>query len=120
MPLGSCVGETDAARATAQIKQQALAVGFDKVGIASVADPPNLQGLHTWLAQGMAADMDWMRDPRRWDVRSVLPGTQSVVCVALNYYTPTQHSRDPSKGKFSRYAWGRDYHRILGRRLKQL
>lgn len=112
--------EADRARATEQIKQQALALGFDKVGIASVADPPDLQGWRTWLAQGMAADMDWMRDPRRGDVGLVLPGTQSVVCVALNYYTPIQHSCDPSQGKISRYAWGRDYHRVLGRRLKQL
>ncbi|MFQ3614491.1 MAG: tRNA epoxyqueuosine(34) reductase QueG [Cyanobacteriota bacterium] len=114
------LGEADYAKTTEQVKQQALAVGFHKVGIAGVADPPDLQGLRTWLAEGMAADMDWMRDPRRVDVQLVLPGTQSVVCVALNYYTPIQHSCDPSKGKLSRYAWGRDYHRVLGRRLKQL
>ncbi|MGQ9837205.1 MAG: tRNA epoxyqueuosine(34) reductase QueG [Cyanobacteriota bacterium] len=114
------MGEADQATAAEQVKQQALALGFHKVGIASVTDPPDVQGLRTWLERGMAADMDWMRDPRRANVRLVLPGVQSVVCVALNYYTPIQHSRDLSKGKLSRYAWGRDYHRVLGRRLKQL
>jgi len=110
----------DWARATEQVKRQALALGFDKVGIASAADPPDLTSLRAWLAAGMAADMAWMADPRRKDPERVLPGVQSLVCVALNYYTPTCHSRDPAKGKISRYAWGRDYHRVLGRRLKQL
>ena len=110
----------DWAKATEQVKQQARALGFDKVGIASAADPPDLTSLRAWLAAGMAADMAWMADPRRMDPERVLPGVQSLVCVALNYYTPTCHSRDPAKGKISRYAWGRDYHRVLGRRLKQL
>ncbi|PIK88184.1 MULTISPECIES: tRNA epoxyqueuosine(34) reductase QueG [unclassified Synechococcus] len=118
---GPTVGAAaDWARATEQVKRQALALGFDKVGIASAADPPDLTSLRAWLAAGMAADMAWMADPRRMDPERVLPGVQSLVCVALNYYTPTCHSRDPAKGKISRYAWGRDYHRVLGRRLKQL
>ncbi|MFT0818630.1 epoxyqueuosine reductase, partial [Synechococcus sp. W60.3] len=117
IPAGS---EVDWAKATAQVKRQALALGFDKVGIASIEDPPDLRGLQAWLAAGMAADMTWMADPRRMDPERVLPGVQSLVCVALNYYTPIRHGQDPGKGKISRYAWGRDYHRVLGRRLKQL
>ena len=110
----------DWAKATEQVKQQARALGFDKVGIASAANPPDWAGLRAWLAAGMAADMAWMADPRRQNLELVLPGVQSLICVALNYYTSTPHSRDPAKGKISRYAWGRDYHRVLGRRLKQL
>jgi len=110
----------DWAKATEQVKQQARALGFDKVGIASAANPPDWAGLRAWLAAGMAADMAWMADPRRQNLELVLPGVQSLICVALNYYTPTPHSRDPAKGKISRYAWGRDYHRVLRRRLKQL
>jgi len=110
----------DWAKATEQVKQQARALGFDKVGIASAANPPDWAGLRAWLAAGMAADMACMADPRRQNLELVLPGVQSLICVALNYYTPTPHSRDPAKGKISRYAWGRDYHRVLGRRLKQL
>jgi len=112
--------EIDWAKATEQVKQQARALGFDKVGIASAANPPDWAGLRAWLAAGMAADMAWMADPRRQNLELVLPGVQSLICVALNYYTSTPHSRDPAKGKISRYAWGRDYHRVLGRRLKQL
>ncbi|MFQ4136812.1 tRNA epoxyqueuosine(34) reductase QueG [Nodosilinea sp. PGN35] len=105
---------------------QALALGFDLVGIAAVDPEPGLAEaaavghLQTWLAQGHQAGMDWMANPRRQDIRQVLPGARSLVCVALNYYTPHRHSTDPSHGKISRYAWGRDYHRILQKRLKPL
>ncbi|WP_017324621.1 tRNA epoxyqueuosine(34) reductase QueG [Synechococcus sp. PCC 7336] len=102
------------------IKQAALKVGFDKVGIAHVDSPPDLSGLNQWLAAGHQADMGWMENPKRWRPTEILPGVRSLVCVALNYYTPHAHSTDPQAGKLSRYAWGRDYHRVLGKRLKAL
>ncbi|HZG37870.1 MAG TPA: tRNA epoxyqueuosine(34) reductase QueG [Nodosilinea sp.] len=105
---------------------QALALGFHQVGIAAVNDAPSdaeaaaVGHLQAWLSQGHQASMDWMANPNRQDVRQVLPGARSLICVALNYYTPHSHSADPSHGKISRYAWGRDYHRILHKRLKAL
>ncbi|MBD1876589.1 tRNA epoxyqueuosine(34) reductase QueG [Nodosilinea sp. FACHB-131] len=105
---------------------QALALGFHLVGIAAVEPEPSpsetaaVGHLQTWLNQGHQADMDWMANPRRQDIRQVLPGARSLICVALNYYTPHRHSQDPSHGKISRYAWGRDYHRVLHKRLKAL
>ncbi len=104
----------------------ALKLGFHRVGIAAVADPPSaaeataVTRLDTWLQQGHQADMGWMANPSRRDIRRVLPGARSLICVALNYYTPHSHSEDPSHGKISRYAWGRDYHRVLNKRLKAL
>ncbi|WP_197064746.1 tRNA epoxyqueuosine(34) reductase QueG [Leptolyngbya sp. KIOST-1] len=104
----------------------ALGLGFDLVGIVALDESPSdteaaaVGHLQRWLAQGYQADMAWMGNPRRQDVRQVLPGARSLVCVALNYYTPHRHSADPSHGKISRYAWGRDYHRILQKRLKPL
>jgi epoxyqueuosine reductase len=102
-----------------RIKQKALELGFHKVGIAAVPSsslPPS--SLQTWLHQGHHADMLWMENPKRQDIRSVMPTVQSVICVAMNYYTP--HDRPAGKGyaKISRYGWGRDYHRILHKRLK--
>ncbi|MBW4483464.1 MAG: tRNA epoxyqueuosine(34) reductase QueG [Tildeniella torsiva UHER 1998/13D] len=105
---------------------QALALGFHLVGIAAVEPEPSaaetaaVGHLQTWLNQGHQADMDWMANPRRQDIRQGLPGARSLICVALNYYTPHRHSPDPSHGKISRYAWGRDYHRVLHKRLKSL
>ncbi|MEB3227846.1 MAG: tRNA epoxyqueuosine(34) reductase QueG [Synechocystis sp.] len=106
-----------------QIKDHALAIGFHQVGIASAHSPePDLavQRLRSWLALGYQGEMDWMANPKRESVHAVLPEAQSVIAVALNYYTPHPHSDHPEHGKISRYAWGRDYHRVLTKRLKQL
>ncbi|MBD2100592.1 tRNA epoxyqueuosine(34) reductase QueG [Leptolyngbya sp. FACHB-261] len=104
-----------------QIKQKAQELGFHRVGIATVnSEQPGLAQLQAWLAAGQQADMAWMSDPRRQEIIQVLPGVKSLICVALNYYTPHEHSQDPNHAKISRYGWGRDYHRVLSKRLKAL
>lgn len=102
------------------IKQQALSLGFHKVGIAAVRDweAASNQHLQQWLNQGHQADMDWMSNPRRQDIRAVMPEVESVICLALNYYTPVERPAGEDYAKISRYGWGRDYHRILHKRLK--
>ena len=62
--------------------------------------------------------MDWMSDPRRQDILQVMPEVRSVISVALNYYTPQEQSQAPDRAKISRYGWGRDYHKVLQRKLK--
>jgi epoxyqueuosine reductase len=108
------------------ICQKALDLGFHKVGVSTIADDEasydwrSPQRLQQWLDQGYHADMNWMSDPRRRDIRKVMPNVRSVISVALNYYTPEPQSPDPDKAKISRYGWGRDYHKVLQRRLKAL
>jgi epoxyqueuosine reductase len=108
---------------TARLRRRARELGFDKVGVAR-AEP--LAGesarLAEWLARGFQGEMRWMeRDPqRRTDPRELVPGARAVVAVALNYYTPHEHGEDPSTGKISRYAWGDDYHDVLGEKLGAL
>jgi epoxyqueuosine reductase len=108
------------------VRQQVLALGFHKVGITAVdpapseAEQASQAALNRWLHQGHQADMAWMNSPKRQDIRQVLPGVRSVIAVALNYYTPHQRPVEPEYGKISRYGWGRDYHRILHRKLKTL
>jgi epoxyqueuosine reductase len=103
-----------------RIKQKALQLGFHKVGIAAVnptSPPTDTTPLTEWLAQGYQADMDWMANPKRQDILQLMPTVRSVICVALNYYTP--HDRPPEPhAKISRYGWGRDYHRVMHKKLK--
>jgi epoxyqueuosine reductase len=109
------------AERSAQIKSIAYAVGFDKVGIARAdALPAELNRLNEWLARGFHGEMNWMaRDPeQRANPRKLFPEARSAVVVALNYYTPHEHSDNP--GKVSRYAWGDDYHEVVGDKLRQL
>lgn len=107
-----------------RVIDHALHLGFHQVGIAAVDDTPNpaeqtaATHLQHWLDQGYQAEMAWMDSPKRQDVRQIMPGIRSVICVVLNYYTPHPQPTDPAHGKISRYARGRDYHRVLHKRLK--
>jgi epoxyqueuosine reductase len=106
-----------------KIKEQALSLGFHKVGIVraeALAD--ERRHLEDWLAREFQATMNWMaREPeQRTDPRMLFPEARSVIALALNYYTPHEHSNDSRTGKISRYAWGDDYHDVVGEKLKLL
>jgi len=108
---------------SAKIKERARAEGFDMVGIVP-AEPLSAERerLEEWLRRGFHGTMAWMaRDvSRRTDPRALLASARSVVVVALNYYTPHKHREEPTTGKISRYAWGDDYHDVLGDKLRAL
>ncbi|HEY9600195.1 MAG TPA: tRNA epoxyqueuosine(34) reductase QueG [Allocoleopsis sp.] len=106
-----------------QVKQKARSLGFHLCGIAAVgaeADERVQQRLKAWLALGYQADMGWMDNPKRYDIRACMPQVQSVICVALNYYTPHPRPNTPESAKISRYGWGRDYHKVMHKKLKAL
>jgi epoxyqueuosine reductase len=106
-----------------QIKQKAMDLGFHLVGIAAIAEvePDSaVEHLKAWLELGYQAKMQWMNNPKRFDVRACFPEVRSVISVALNYYTPHQRPKGEEYAKIARYAWGRDYHKVLGKRLKAL
>ena len=106
---------------TSRVKSRARALGFTGVGIAR-AEPLDEEGerLRRWLERGYQASMGWMArsEERRRDPALVLPGARSVIAVALNYYTGVQH--EEGGGRVSRYAWGDDYHDVLGAKLGEL
>jgi len=109
------------AQRSARIKARSLELGFHKVGIARPEVLAEERGqLEEWLARGFHGEMNWMaRDPvQRTDPRQLFPDARSVVVIALNYYTPHEHSDKP--GKVSRYAWGDDYHEVVGDKLHKL
>ncbi len=99
------------------IKAAARDAGFSACGIASV-DSEADDGFDAWLDTGMHAGMEWMARTRqvRQQVRQFLPGARSVVALAVNYYAEGPPRPEGMRGRVSRYAWGRDYHRALRRR----
>lgn len=114
---------TNASVSSTQIKQKARSLGFHLCGIATVeadADDSARQHLQEWLGLGYQADMAWMEKPQRFDIRACMPEVQSVICVALNYYTPDRRPNAPEYAKISRYGWGRDYHKVMHKKLKAL
>lgn len=74
--------------------------------------------LREWLNRGYHATMSWME--RNFDKRTnpekVLAGAKSVISLGKNYYSPVKHL--DGSAKISRYAWGDDYHVVVGNMLK--
>ncbi len=105
------------------IKARAAHEGFEKVGIVR-AEPLDVEALrlNQWLSRGYHGNMRWMeRSPEvRVDPTKLFPGARSVVVVAKNYYTSAKHEGRESTGKVSRYAWGDDYHDVVGSKLRSL
>src|SRR5580765_3383166 len=103
------------------IKQKARELGFDLCGVAPAADLPELAFFGTWLARGYAGEMAYLSRSaeKRADVRRVLPSAQSVVVTGTIYNTSVPYSTeraDPGRAQIARYAWGDDYHAVLGAR----
>jgi len=106
-----------------QIKEQARALGFEKCGIVP-STPLAVEGerLKTWLERGFHGEMAWMnREPeKRSNPGLLFTEARSVIVVVLNYYTNHLHEASGQKGKLSRYAWGDDYHDVMGEKLSSL
>ncbi len=108
-----------------KIRSQALALGFDLVGLAPARRAEHADALLPWLANGCHAGMGWMaRDPEtRAEPARLLAGVRSIVCVALAYgadIPPPEYWDDPWRGRVARFAWGPDYHDLIAPRLKEL
>jgi epoxyqueuosine reductase len=117
---------------TRWVVERARALGFDLCGVAPAEAFPELEHLPEWLEQGYAGEMRYLHDPRRQSPARALAGARSVIVCALNYNTPLPCSSEAlaadsaagdaagPRGWISRYAWGDDYHKILGTKLEAL
>jgi len=103
------------------IKKYAHEAGFDLCGITSADIIPEAKDhFLKWLQHGNHATMSWLEKDtdRRTNPRKVLPGAQSVIMLAVNYYsTDLPESKER---RIARYARGRDYHRVLEGMMKRL
>ena len=105
---------------TSRVKAKARALGFTSVGIAAAGEMEEEGArLRAWLDRGYQASMGWMARSaaKRSDPRRILPGARSVIAVAVNYYADVPRHGGAGSGKISRYAWGDDYHDVLGAKL---
>jgi len=124
------------------VRRLALAAGFERVGIAT-AGPVNRGDYYKgWLDRGCAGEMHYLHRHLdvRVDPRKLLDGARSIIVVAQNYRhdscsqsgiaeastsEPVSDARssttaEPVRGRIAQYAWGRDYHRVLKKRLRGL
>jgi len=108
-----------------KIRQRAIELGFDLVGYAPADRAINYPAFTDWLAQNYHGTMEWIaRDPeRRGDPTRLLEGAKSLVVVGKSYYLADPDRavwNDPMRGRIARYAWGRDYHKVITPGLKKL
>src|SRR5439155_640033 len=79
------------------LKQRALEVGFDLVGIAPLSAWEDLGFSRRWVEQGYGGEMRYLDNPKRDDPRRILPSVKSVVCVGLVYNAPLPYSTEISR-----------------------
>ena len=122
------MGGMTPAEKTARVRELATAAGFVRTGVAKAEPLQRAEYFREWLARGCAGSMDYLA---RWqnlrvDPRLLLDGARSVIVVAWQdeflagrMSIPGPAGDEPC-GRVARYAWGRDYHRTVRRRLHVL
>ena len=108
-----------------QVPAWARALGFRDAAISDADPAEHARHLDDWLAQGCHGEMAYMADHRqlRADPALLLPGVRRVISVVMDYLSddePMRTLRQPEKAYIARYALGRDYHKLMRKRLAQL
>ncbi|WP_031432804.1 tRNA epoxyqueuosine(34) reductase QueG [Methylomarinum vadi] len=110
-----------------QIKQWGLELGFQQIGISQTDLSEAEQHLQNWLGQGYHGNMEYMsrHGCKRSRPKLLVEGTRSIISARMDYLPePQQQSdtqlKDPTAAFISRYALGRDYHKVIRNRLQKL
>lgn len=110
----------------ADIKRWGRELGFQQVGITDLDLSEQEARLQAWLAKGYHGSMEWMaaHGNKRSRPAELLPGTLRVICVRMDYLpgdtAQIKILKSPHKAYISRYTLGRDYHKLIRKRLSQL
>ncbi|SFM39637.1 tRNA epoxyqueuosine(34) reductase QueG [Marinobacter zhejiangensis] len=108
------------------IRRWAQELGFADVGISTPDTGDHGSHLKRWLANGLHGEMSYMADHgnKRFTPTELVPGTQRVISVRMDYLTTPDSPGDvlsnPEKAYISRYTLGRDYHKLMRKRLATL
>jgi len=122
----STINSIDLVELTNNIKAWGYSLGFQQVGISDIDLHQHEAHLQGWLENGFNGDMQYMESHgmKRARPAELVPGTLRIISVRMNYLPPdasfAQHLSTPGIGYVSRYALGRDYHKVIRKRLKQL
>jgi epoxyqueuosine reductase len=119
--------QTDYVALAANIKKWGQELGFQAVGISDTELGEAENGLLQWLAHDHHGEMDYMakHGTRRSRPGELIPGTLRVISVRMNYLPPVAKDswevlEDGNRAFISRYALGRDYHKVMRKRLEAL
>lgn len=116
----------DAQQITSALRAGARELGFASLGISRPQLETEGHRLQAWWERGHGADMDYMvkHGSKRYRPAELIPGTRSVISVSLPYWPEDADSMaalsDPQRAYIARYALGRDYHKLMRKRLARL
>ncbi len=125
-PLADNLSPPDPARLAQSIKDWGRELGFQQVGISDVELGEHEAHLQRWLEAGYHGEMDYMaaHGSKRSRPAELVPGTLRVISLRMDYLPGdtrmAQVLATPEKAYVSRYALGRDYHKLIRKRLQQL
>ena len=120
------MGEIDFIELAREIKQWAKELGFQETAITDVDLSEYEHMLESWIANNYHGTMDYMarNQEKRCHPDQLVPGTIRVICVRMDYALERENSfsalQEQDKAYISRYARGRDYHKLIRKRLQQL
>ncbi len=107
------------------IRKLARQFGFELAGLLPIEPAQTISAYAHWLQAGYAGEMAYLKRhlSLKRDPREIFPETRTILCLAINYHTrdvPEPLHNDPTRGRIARYAWGKDYHHVLRKRMEQL
>ncbi len=121
--LHTTLEQPDSSQLTRIIKEEALRLGFLSAGVAA---PEALRKRHVnlsgWLSAGFSGDLGYMEDffNRQQKLREKIPNLKSILILTAPYENGREAAPAPDAGRIARYAHGKDYHRVLEKRVKKL
>jgi len=100
-------------------------IGFDSCRVAACNAPAHASDFRDWLRDGTHGEMNYMQrgEEKRCDPEKILSGGRSIVIFALNYFQGEATHRTAATaraGRIARYAWGNDYHDVIGAKLNRI
>ena len=103
-----------------ELLEAAAEAGFERVGLAPLLPPPDAGRFRAWIARGEHAGLEWIerQADRIADPRLVLPDGRWILVVGVGHARAA--GRLPGGARVARYALGRDYHNVVGKRLRRL
>lgn len=119
-------GPSDGLEFVAQIRQWGREFGFNAIGVGGIDLTDAEPGLMAWVEAGFHGDMDYMarHGLKRARAAELVPGTVRVISARMDYWPAAADAgaalADPQRAYVSRYALGRDYHKVLRARLQKL
>jgi epoxyqueuosine reductase len=99
-------------------------IGFDSCRVTVCDEPEHAPEFRAWLREGEHGEMNYMErgEEKRCDPQKVLAGARSIIVLALNYFQGEEEplSHNAATGRIARYAWGDDYHKVIGTKLDEV